>query len=80
MADVKILAKLQGFLVAYASVQEGVRINTGDERRMRIDYTYQVFCDTHDLYNRVGMPYHIWDVFKYTILLDEIMTGVLFDA
>ena len=83
MTDVQIVRKLQKLVIAYqnaeAYVEVEIRIGTGFRRMKQIDRDYRKFCDMLDLYNRLSLPYHINDIFKYVLLLDDIMNGTIFD-
>lgn len=80
MTDARIVKKLQKFLWDYEHVEEGARWCTFDNRCLRINRKYQEFCDKYNLRQRVWLPFHIWDIYKYTLLLDEIKTGVLLEG
>lgn len=78
MTERQIIHALQKLLMAYQRAGGAVAGRPAKVRRKRIELAYIRLCDRFSLCARIGMPYHIDEVFRYVLLVDEIMNGTLF--
>lgn len=79
MTDMQIIMRLQKIIAAYEKAQKIDGVGTYFNRMEQIQASYERLCIKCALYERLGMPYRLCELFQYVLLLDEILTGVLFD-